>query len=253
MQKALEIQSGNLTLRGMFHIPENEHGRYPVVVMYHGFTGHKAESHFIFVKLSRALEKAGIASLRFDFGGSGESDGEFHDMTPDTEIMDAKAILNFARSQEFVDPERVGILGLSMGGYIGGITAGDNKNLVRSLCMWAPAGNIAGIFKSKMECGIEVKEDIYDIGDFLLNEKAYDSAKSIDHIKRTCNFDKKACIIHGTADMCVPIEIGIQYKNAMDDVEFYSVEGSDHTFARYDWERKAIDTTVDFFVRTLAD
>ena len=98
MQKAVEIESRNLTLRGMLHIPDNAPGKVPVVCIFHGFTGTKVEPHFIFVKLSRRLEKTGIASLRFDFGGSGESDGDFEDMTILTELDDAKAILDYAKS-----------------------------------------------------------------------------------------------------------------------------------------------------------
>ena len=38
----------------------------------------RTESHFLFVAASRRLAERGIASLRFDFRGSGESEGEFH-------------------------------------------------------------------------------------------------------------------------------------------------------------------------------
>ena len=57
MQKAIELVSQGLTLRGMLHMPENVPGKVPVVVIFHGFTGNKMEPHFIFVKLSRMLEK----------------------------------------------------------------------------------------------------------------------------------------------------------------------------------------------------
>ena len=55
MQKAIELVSQGLTLRGMLHMPENVPGKVPVVVIFHGFTGNKMEPHFIFVKLSRML------------------------------------------------------------------------------------------------------------------------------------------------------------------------------------------------------
>src|SRR2546426_5960176 len=63
----------------MIHRPERARARRggPGVVLFHGFTGDRMESHWLFVKCSRALALAGIASLRFDFYGSGESEGEF--------------------------------------------------------------------------------------------------------------------------------------------------------------------------------
>lgn len=60
----------------MLHVPGDANGKLPIVCIYHGFTGNKMEPHFIFIKLSRLLEKKGIASVRFDFGGSGEGDGD---------------------------------------------------------------------------------------------------------------------------------------------------------------------------------
>ena len=47
----------------------------------------------MFVKCSRALAQVGVASLRFDFYGSGESDGEFRQMTLRGEIADGRALL----------------------------------------------------------------------------------------------------------------------------------------------------------------
>jgi len=59
-----------------------------LVIFCHGFTGNKAESGRLFVQTARALQKAGINALRFDFMGSGDSSGEFHQMTPNTQIQD---------------------------------------------------------------------------------------------------------------------------------------------------------------------
>lgn len=251
MQKCVGITRNGLTIRGMLHMPDGAKSKVPGVVMYHGFTGNCMESHWIFVKLSRVLEKAGIASARFDFYGSGNSDGQFSDMTPQTELNDAKAVLDFMRTNDRVDPARIGILGLSMGGYIAGITAGDNRDIVKSLCMWAPAGNIKDIFKNCMETNIEVGEGLYDIGGLMLNAAAYRSAASIDHMARTCKFDKDICIIQGTNDQSVPYSVGLKYKNALDNAEFHPIKGSDHTFERLEWENEVINITLDFFKRTL--
>src|SRR6266568_7542966 len=127
-------------LRGMLHFPGVSLGRrrrVPGVVFFHGFTGDRMESHWIFVKCARALAKAGIASLRFDFYGSGESEGEFRDASLLGEIADARAAVNFFRWQG-IDAERLGMLGLSLGGVIAAILAPDCD--ARALVLWsAPA------------------------------------------------------------------------------------------------------------------
>src|SRR5881397_966298 len=110
-------RSGKI-LRGMVHRPailKSASGRAPGVVFFHGFTGDRMESHWMFVKCSRALAWAGIASLRFDFYGSGESEGEFSEVTLQGEIADARVAIEFFRRQKGINPERTGLLGLSLG------------------------------------------------------------------------------------------------------------------------------------------
>jgi dienelactone hydrolase len=107
-------------LRGMMHRAAGTTGRRlgPGVIFFHGFTGDRMESHWIFVKCARALAQAGIASLRFDFYGSGESDGDFREVTLRGEISDARVAVEFFRRQKGIDPQRVGLLGISLGGRL---------------------------------------------------------------------------------------------------------------------------------------
>ena len=89
--KYQEINTPRGTLRGLLTIPTGEIKN--LVVMFHGYTGHKNENGYLFKQISLEIVKYGYASLRFDFMGSGDSDGEFKDMTFLTEIEDAKELL----------------------------------------------------------------------------------------------------------------------------------------------------------------
>ena len=124
MEIAIEFRNRRgKRLRGMIHKPGTGARRVPGVVFFHGFTGDRMESHWIFIKCARALAKAGIAALRFDFYGSGESDGEFREVTLQSEIADAKSAVNFFRKQKGIDGGRLGICGLSMGGAVAATVA----------------------------------------------------------------------------------------------------------------------------------
>lgn len=83
-----------------------------LVILCHGFTGNKAESGRLFVQTSRAMQKAGLNVLRFDFMGSGDSSGEFNEMTPNTQIRDALDVLAWSRRRY----KKIALLGLSFGG-----------------------------------------------------------------------------------------------------------------------------------------
>ena len=61
-------------LVGILHLPEKE-GKFPAVIICHGFKGNKTQRKF--VGLGRELAKNGIVVLRFDFYGSGDSEGNF--------------------------------------------------------------------------------------------------------------------------------------------------------------------------------
>jgi pimeloyl-ACP methyl ester carboxylesterase len=107
------------------------------------------------------------------------------------------------------------------------------------------------IFKTRLDNCRRVGEGLVDIGGLKLSAKAYESAAKIDHIARTKAFDKETCIIQGTADVSVPFEFGLEYKENMKNVTFHSIEGADHTFTRVDWEEKVLDITTSFFRKTL--
>lgn len=250
MQKAVEVQSRNLTLRGMLHVPDNASGKIPVVCIFHGFTGTKVEPHFIFVKLSRLLEKEGIASVRFDFGGSGESDGDFSGMTLYTELDDANAILDYARSLPFADAGRIGVVGLSMGGTIASVLAGDRREDIAALCLWAPAGNMGELITRGWKA-----EDIQsfrdkgwrDIGGLTIGRGFLDSAMELDVFGRAALYDKRVLLLHGDRDEIVPCQVSERYLDVYDGrADLHIVKGADHTFNRREWEEEVLDYTVGF-------
>ncbi|CAB1244667.1 alpha/beta hydrolase [Clostridium sp. MT-14] len=257
MQKAVEIESKGLILRGTLHIPENITADIPIVCIFHGFTGDKIGSHFIFVKLSRILAERGIASVRFDFGGSGESDGDFVDMTVSRELDDANAILDYAKSLDFVDKNRIGILGLSLGGAVASMLAGDRKEDIQSLCLWAPAGNIREIVMNREK---NEKEDLKkmlrngfrDMGGLMLGIDFLKDTENINVFERAVNYDKNVLLIHGDNDEIIKHSVSEKYLDIYGDkAVLYTVNGADHTFNSINWENEVIDCTSNFLEKEL--
>jgi uncharacterized protein len=265
MQKAVEIQSNGLTLRGMLHVPDDIKGKIPVACIFHGFTGNKMEPHFIFVKLSRMLEKKGIASVRFDFSGSGESDGEFADMTISKELIDAKNILDYVKALDFVDKSKIGVVGLSMGGAVASMLAGDCSDEVASLCLWAPAGVMATLAIEYMNqhmakaasansttdtinsTNLDHTPESFDIGGLLLGRGFVEDIVKVDIYEKASHYDKNVLILHGDKDATVPLSASEKYlevygtKSAL-----HIIEGADHTFNKKVWEDEVLDFTLGF-------
>jgi pimeloyl-ACP methyl ester carboxylesterase len=68
--------------------------------------------------LASALERHGVASLRFDKRGAGESAGEFGTTSFERETQDAAAALQALRQSSGIDPARVTVVGHSVGATI---------------------------------------------------------------------------------------------------------------------------------------
>ena len=136
MEKFVEFKSNGKRIVGFLHIPEGK-PKVPGVLLCHGFTGTKSESHFIFTKLARNLAENGIAVLRFDFRGSGDSEGKFEEMTLETEMTDGERAIEYLIKRKEVMKENIGVVGLSMGAVTATYLASKYKN-VKSLCLWSP-------------------------------------------------------------------------------------------------------------------
>ena len=114
MQKYYEIPTSKGIMRGFIHIPNAP--KYPICIIFHGFTGCNTGTKFSYTTLSRMLEKHSVASIRMDFLGSGESDLSFKDMTFQDELTCAKMILDEVKALDAVTD--IYLLGHSMGGAI---------------------------------------------------------------------------------------------------------------------------------------
>lgn len=254
MEKYVEIETDKGILRGMLHIPDSSQVKspglkYPGVVMYHGFTGCRMEPGFMFVRFSRLLAQNGIASVRFDFLGSGESDGCFTDMTFSNEVAQASLILDYFRSLDMIDKDRIFALGLSMGGAISAYLAGTRVPELCGLVLWAPAGEMRAHIderEKRFENG-DLAGNSMDLGGLQLGQGFIDDLRSMNTMERASEFTGKVLLIHGTGDATVPYEVSNQYKVIYKErVEIHLIDGADHTFQKIEWIDQLFRTSLGF-------
>ena len=198
MIKHVEIanKSGKM-LRGYLDYPDNFNGE--IVVMFHGFTGNKTEHAKHFLNFSRIISKYGYASLRMDFFGNGESDGEFYDFTMDTLIDDAKVIVECAFNLQGV--KKVTLMGFSMGGAVATYLSGKLGNRISKLLLWSAAVNINDLIKKHYEDAVKNESESH--GTFEISEAMYDSLGKYDPLDNITSFTNPVMIIHGRKDLAV--------------------------------------------------
>ncbi len=237
---------------GMWHRPLGR-GPFPAVLFLHGFTGHKSEAHRIFVEQARVLAAAGIAALRFDFRGCGDSAGDFSRMTIAGERADARAALRFLKRRREIDADRVGLLGFSMGGLVGVYTLADEPAL-RAAVLWNPVAFPRDLRDQRVtpEGGRQVRKlGVLDNGGWAVGAEYLKELGVLDPVARAAAIHCPVLLLGSTKDETVPIAHATAYRDALrgagTPVSFHAVEGADHTFGSLGWTAEALAVTLNWF------
>ncbi len=133
------VMNGARAVPATVVIPDGE-GPFPAVVMNHGHGGGRQEGGG-FERLAKALADAGILTIRMDFAGSGDSKEPFTEGYLTNMISDSNASLAHLLANYPADPERLGILGYSMGGRIALTIAGAPDNPYKAVGLLAPSAD----------------------------------------------------------------------------------------------------------------
>lgn len=118
--------------------PANNDGTaLPLVVMAHGHGGSREEGGG-FRRVAEALAERGVATIRMDFPGCGDSTESFAENNLTNMLQDLQAGRAFAEGELNVDPDRVGLLGYSMGGRLVALLSEIDPSY-QAMVAWAPA------------------------------------------------------------------------------------------------------------------
>ena len=141
----ISFSNAEQNIIGTLAMPDGA-GPFPVALLLHGFTGSRHELPVVgtedtmFSRAARWLAERGVASLRIDFRGSGDSEGAWEDTTFSGQIDDAIAALDYLAMTEGVDSGNMSIVGLSQGGLVGAAAAGRDAR-VSNLVLWSAVSN----------------------------------------------------------------------------------------------------------------
>jgi uncharacterized protein len=230
MESFATIRVDGQNVYGMLHTPDAPApvSGHPSVLMLHGFTGGRVEPHRLFVLLSRLLAERGVASLRIDFRGSGESQGDFSEMTVSREVEDAVAAMSHLRQHPGFDPERVMLLGFSMGGMVAALASVQVRP--HRLALWAPA--LPDLWLPLLRGGV-LPPVISDQGGWPLGRAFLQELPRLRPLESARQWGGEARVFHGDQDVVVPPEIGVRYASALG-CDAVGIPGAGHTFDSLD-------------------
>lgn len=121
----------------------------PVVITLNGFAEDRfykeipnTGGEYFYPRLSRILAEQGIATLRVDYRGSGDSDGDYTMTTFSTQISDALAAVEHicSKLRRTVDWKNIGMLGFSQGGLVTSVASSMDER-IDSIVLWSAVAN----------------------------------------------------------------------------------------------------------------
>ena len=140
METKVFFNSDGIRIAGVLYEPEAADNRScPAKILCQGMVGVK--EYFWFPHLARRFVELGCVALIWDYRGVGESEGEPGKLYPQEQAEDIRNGLTFLETNRTVEPERLGLLGLSFGAGMVPYVAGVDE---RVKCANSVAGWVDG-------------------------------------------------------------------------------------------------------------
>ena len=246
------IDGAKGALAAIIQKPELAQGqKCPMVMLCHGFSGRKDGP--MFELIADSLANHGIASIRFDFNGHGESEGDFVDMTVPNEIEDATKVYEYVRDLRYVSD--VAIVGHSQGGVVAAMTAGQmEEGSFKAVVLMAPAAvlrddAIRGNTMGKSYDPLDPPEFVELFGGLRLGRNYINTAFYLPIYETAAKYSGPALIVHGTADRVVPYTYGERFHQLWPSSEWVLQDAYDHGFSQNIY--RTTQLVSDFLIKTL--
>jgi dipeptidyl aminopeptidase/acylaminoacyl peptidase len=244
---------------GWLFVPKNldRSKRHPAIVWIHGdgvnqnYDGwHVQRNYAVYYSFHQYLLQKGYVVFAPDYRGSigyGKAwrEGVYMDVGGN-DAKDAWMAANYLKTLGYVDADRIGVWGLSYGGFFTLIAVTDQPKLFRAAVDVAGVADYAMYYEDPYHGGWTASR----IGTPEENPKVYERASPVSHIDR---LERPLLVLHGTADVNVPYLHSVRLldeamkKGKGDLVSFMVYPGEFHYFTRAHVLRDAWHRVDAFF------
>lgn len=226
----MHIIDDGILLDAKLEMPKNA-GKCPLAIIIHGYTGNKEERHILAV--SRMFNELGLATLRVDMYGHGESGGEFRNHTLFKWMTNALTVIDYARSLDFVTD--IYLCGHSQGGLTVMLAGAMKSDQIKAIIPMSPAivipegarkGRLLGMEfdPSHIPEQFQVKEDKTLSGNYVRVARTIRVEDFID------SYSGPVFLIHGSADESIPVQCSIDASKRYRNAKLVVVEGDTHCY-----------------------
>lgn len=170
----ITFANDGVTLSGTLRIPPGS-GPFPAIVLIHGSGPGVREQ---LAPMSSFFSRLGLATLTYDKRGCGGSKGDWRQVDLDVLADDALAGVHFLQSLPEIDAKRVGLYGISQGGWIGPLAASRDEHVAFVINQSGPLTSLreqdthmtqalllaGGLTDSEVNTAIRGLNTLYDFG-----------------------------------------------------------------------------------------
>ncbi len=220
----------------------------PLIVLCHGFTTSKDGRTY--VRLEEILNAKNFSTLRFDFYGHGESEGELADITISEAVDDALSAIRFVKESGY---GRIGLMGSSFGGFASILTAGQSDDLF-VLALKSPVSDYLDLLIAR-DHDIDIQAwrqnghilvEASDGQNLRLNYSFYEDAERMHGYALARRIKVPTLIVHGDQDETVPLEQSRKAAACIPDCRLEIIEGADHVYSDPALFERMLDLIADF-------
>lgn len=249
------------TVPGTLCVPARTDGlRLPGVVMLPGSGCDRDETADAFRRAAAIMAGAGIASLRIDFMGSGDSQASQADYNFTSANLDAKAAADYLAAQSYIDPGRLAVLGKSQGGTNALLAAGKYPDTFRAVVCWSGAVDVkivAGNFNLAYEIARMQGSYQADPQQKPLGKRWFDEVDGTDVLKVVSRLRSPVLAVNGDADTLVPSFTAVLIADAAKNGTAHILKGVDHNYNLFTDDPgsyfEVVDATIAFLRENLEE
>jgi hypothetical protein len=246
LESPFNIEIGSVTVRGTLHLPGNA-GPYPAVLWLPGFGGTRVECHRLFVDGARQLARLGVASLRIDFRGCGESDGDTLEMTIASQVEDARAALAALRTHPNVAGDRLAVVGFSLGAAIASQLGAESG--LQALAFWSPVVFPVpifarmGLYSAHPELA---RQGWIDCNGRRIGRDFMNELTALDPLAALATFDRPLLVLYGGDDTVATSENAQALIEEIEGAEGACLEKANHIFGSVKARTWLLDRTAEW-------
>lgn len=237
--RPVRIPFNGVEMPGYLRVPDTP-GRAPCVVMLDGADTVKEELHW----WSDLFVQRGAATLCFDGPGQGETWAQLK-MDARYEVA-VSAAIDWLRAHDAIDPSRIVIWGISLGGYLAARALASDDRAVVGVCVGGFYD--ARGFPHRALAGQERWREMLGLPDIPATRNFV--AEHVTLSGMLADLGRPLLVVHGGRDHLVPTEeIRCFLDDAPDMVEFWLYEDACH--AVWDWYEEVAPRTADWVMEAL--